>query len=318
MTDEELGKFVRTNYVKLDSFWDKDFWKYMSEHDMPAVVQALKAGMDAPSIEYVDRFLNLLQLSKIKNEILLKTSYAFTSKDAEFQQNHMKYARSVKNWPYREFGGPVQFIFANLYGLIDLPKDILKSIENRIIIDGGGYVGDTALLFYNLFPKSDIFAFEPVDKNFNLMHSIIKKYKADNRIEMIKAALSDNIGQTKLYFSNDQQMDPGASLQGPGNDYHKRIAVDVQMDTIDHFVSERNLELGLIKLDVEGAESAVLHGAEQSIRKFKPLIIAAIYHSPRDFFEIKPYLESLNLDYKFMIRRSELCLPMTDLVLIAY
>lgn len=77
-------------------------------------------------------------------------------------------------------------------------------------------------------------------------------------------------------------------------------------------------KLGLLKLDVEGWESKVIAGARKTILRDKPLLVIAIYHSLTDFFEIKPYLESLNLGYRFMIRRSELCLPMTDLVLIAY
>lgn len=43
-----------------------------------------------------------------------------------------------------------------------------------------------------------------------------------------------------------------------------------------------------------------------------------MYHTPEDFFELKNKLKMINPDYKFMVRRSEMIIPMADLVLIAY
>lgn len=212
----------------------------------------------------------------------------------------------------------MQFVFANLYGLVDVPKEALESVRGRDVIDGGGYIGDTAMLFYHLFDKSRIYAFEPGEKNFKLMQDIVSKYKADDRIELQKLALSDRAGTTRLFFREDELIDAGASVTGALADSHKRVEVEVPMDSIDNFAKAKDLNLGLIKLDVEGAERAVLHGAEETVRKCRPIIIAAVYHTPEDFFEMKVYLESLNLGYKFMLRRSELTTPMADLVLIAY
>ena len=82
--------------------------------------------------------------------------------------------------------------------------------------------------------------------------------------------------------------------------------------------AEHSLEVGLIKLDVEGAEPEIIQGALNTIKSQKPLLIIAWYHTPEEFYELKPYLESLNLGYKFKVRRSSLALPLTDTVLIAY
>jgi hypothetical protein len=74
----------------------------------------------------------------------------------------------------------------------------------------------------------------------------------------------------------------------------------IKVTSIDNFA--KDMDIGLIKLDIEGAESEVIEGALETIKKHKPLLIISIYHTPKDFFEIKPILENLNLGYKFMIR----------------
>lgn len=47
------------------------------------------------------------------------------------------------------------------------------------------------------------------------------------------------------------------------------------------------------------------------------MLAISIYHSPEDFFLLKPYLESLNLGYRFMVRRSDFVFPMASQILIA-
>jgi hypothetical protein len=66
-------------------------------------------------------------------------------------------------------------------------------------------------------------------------------------------------------------------------------------------VRENKLQIGLIKTDIEGGESALLRGAEQTIREQKPILIISIYHSYADFFGIKPLIESWNLGYQFTL-----------------
>lgn len=96
-TDAELGLFVRTHYTSLISFWDKAFWQYQSKNDMPARIAALKSGIeDAATLEYINKFVNLLELCKVKNDILVKNSFAYTRKDAEFQQNYVRYVKGLK------------------------------------------------------------------------------------------------------------------------------------------------------------------------------------------------------------------------------
>ena len=86
---------------------------------------------------------------------------------------------------------------------------------------------------------------------------------------------------------------------------------------IDNLYKNSN-KVGLIKLDTEGFETLIIEGSIEIIKRDKPILVIAIYHTPQDFFELKDKIKNLNMGYKFLIRRSEMVLPQADLVLIAY
>jgi hypothetical protein len=73
----------------------------------------------------------------------------------------------------------------------------------------------------------------------------------------------------------------------------------VEMDTLDNYVARRGLSVGLIKVDIEGHEMNFLRGALKTVKTQKPILLLSIYHNYDDFFQIKPFIEELNLGYKF-------------------
>lgn len=92
---------------------------------------------------------------------------------------------------------------------------------------------------------------------------------------------------------------------------------NVEIITLDDYVKENNLQVGLIKVDIEGAEQDFLKGAEQTIKTQKPSLLISIYHNAADFFEIKPMIESWNLGYKFRIVKHMNGHPSVDTLLVA-
>lgn len=55
---------------------------------------------------------------------------------------------------------------------------------------------------------------------------------------------------------------------------------------MDDFVADNNLQIGLIKVDIEGLEQDFLKGAENTIKTQKPALTISIHNSASDFFEI--------------------------------
>ena len=199
--------------------------------------------------------------------------------------------------------------------MYDLPPAVLTRVNGKAVIDGGGFIGDTLTLFTQLFPQSVSYSFEPMAGAFQYLSNLLKEPIAQGKIKPYQLALGKEPGTLRLSRIH-QGIDASASTH---IDYHHdELYEEAQVITLDDFVAEHQLEVGLIKLDVEGAEPEIIAGALETIKRQKPLLVIAWYHTPEEFYELKPYLESLNLGYKFKVRRSSLTLPLMDTVLIAY
>lgn len=184
-------------------------------------------------------------------------------------------------------------VFWSRYGIDRIEH--LDKISYGDIIDVGGYVGDTALLFSPL-TKQNVYVFEPSPYNFEIIQETIKLNQLKN-IKVENMALGKEQGVMPL--SLGERNSCNTLVERPGYVYTQKINVPVT--SLDEYVKANDLNVGLIKIDVEGAEQIVLNGALETIRKFKPLLLISIYHTGSDFFDIKPMIEELNLGYRFKI-----------------
>ena len=162
----------------------------------------------------------------------------------------------------------------------------------------GGCDGDTALIFHDLFPESKIYVYEPLSIYLDTVKKIADKVNsnAGEKIIPVHKGLSDKQEISNITFNHHSE--------------------NCEITTVDDDYQGNNL--GLIKMDTEGFESQIIKGSIEVIKKYKPVLVIAIYHTPEDFFDMKDKLKKLNPDYKFMIRRSEFLHPTIEFVLIAY
>ena len=68
---------------------------------------------------------------------------------------------------------------------------------------------------------------------------------------------------------------------------------EMEIISIDDFVVEHDLSIGLIKMDLEGYEFEALKGAKNTIEKFKPVLLISIYHHPEELFGTKKYIQEM-------------------------
>ena len=179
----------------------------------------------------------------------------------------------------------------------------LNQVKNKNIIDAGGYIGDSAIVFSDYTDKN-VYSFEPFLQNYNLMLKTIELNKKNNIIP-VNMALGDSNKELSLYSNGDLNMGLSIDRNSEQSDINC-IENKVKMVTLDSYVKENNIEVGLIKTDLEGFEQPFLKGAIETIKEQKPVLIISIYHNYSDFFEIKPMIENLNLGYKFRIIKNRL------------
>ncbi|MHA1747027.1 MAG: FkbM family methyltransferase [Promethearchaeota archaeon] len=294
------------NRMELRSEYSYKFSKQIMHYIIknPNAIIKLKSGMAKKDIELIDRILRRIEYIYTHNYL-----------DQEFIRSKEDLLLSVKIENFiRKNKKKIKFInyfdepsiFYNKYGLIYIPLDIQNKLKNKCIIDGGAFKGETSIMFQFFFHPKQIYAFEPDKTNYNMLKKLITKTHNHDIIIPVDKALDEKSGEVLL-------------KSGGVASYisKKEGSYKVNTITIDEFVKEKNLNVGLIKLDVEGNALKVIQGAKNTISKFKPILLIAIYHNGEEFFELKDYIKNIIEDYNIKIRKIS-PRAFADTTLIAY
>jgi FkbM family methyltransferase len=174
---------------------------------------------------------------------------------------------------------------------------IVSASENDVVFDIGACWGDTALYFADKTgEKGKVYSFEFIPENIKLFE-INRGLNPPliDQIELVKHPVSNISGQTIFFKDNG----PGSRVEA--NAFEGQTGTTTTL-SIDDFVHQKGLsKVDFIKMDIEGAEPKALEGAIETIKKFKPKLAIAIYHSIDDLTNIPVWISSLNLGYKIYI-----------------
>jgi FkbM family methyltransferase len=171
-------------------------------------------------------------------------------------------------------------------GLDLVPKSIIDKLRGKTFLDVGAFWGDTALKMLELEPVT-VWAFEPEENNYQLLSDVVGWNNLGDVVKPVKSGVGSKISTSFI------------SSGGGSSKLDQLGGQKIELVTIDSFVKEKNLEIGMIKMDIEGNEHEAIMGAEHTIRSSKPVLIISLYHNGKDFFEIPPLLKSWNPDYHF-------------------
>ena len=303
----EMNLFKRQSYLRKLYFHPgerealaKLFSDAMNREDSAQRFNALISGLDNESRNTVSDIIHRMGMIADGNKSLQdvytqREQEEFVRMNDEFSSKIVKLNDNL--YYYNGYYLPVnQFdssVFYSKYAIDELTT--LDSVRNKDIIDAGGYVGDTALLFSSYTDKS-IHVFEASPSNMDIIRETIRLNQLENIVPVSKA-LGEKSGTAT--FSLGERNSCNSLVERPGYNYPNHIEVPVI--TLDDYVRENNLEVGLIKVDIEGGEQLLLKGAVETIRTQHPILLISIYHSANDFFEIKPMIEKICDKYTFRI-----------------
>ena len=303
----EMNLFKRQSYLRKLYFHPgerealaKLFSDAMKREDSAQRFSALISGLDNESRNTVSDIIHRMGMiadgnkslqdvyTQREQEEFVRMNDEFSSKIVKLNDNLYYY--NGYYLPVNQFNSSV---FFTRYGIDKLTT--LDSVRNKHIIDAGGYVGDTALLFSSYTDKN-IHVFEASPSNMDIIRETIRLNHLDNIVPVSKA-LGEKSGTAT--FSLGERNSCNSLVERPGYNYPDHIEVPVV--TLDDYVRENDLEVGLIKVDIEGGEQLLLRGAVETIRTQHPILLISIYHSANDFFEIKPMIEKMCGKYTFRI-----------------
>lgn len=173
-----------------------------------------------------------------------------------------------------------------------------------VLVDVGGNIGQSVLSLYSVFPGARVVSFEPNPDVFRKLQRLTKRFP---RLAVIPSGLSDQAGEAELFVPSYN----GNVLTGLASFDYESAKGWISSDSVLGFdpmkltVSSRRLHLvrlddcGLrpdfIKIDVQGLEYRVLEGGLETIRKYRPVIMAeTIRYGSRAHKIVEP------LDYRLM------------------
>lgn len=176
-----------------------------------------------------------------------------------------------------------------IYSINDL-KQFKKFLSaGDYFVDAGANIGWHTLFGAQVVGNlGKVFAFEPGDKNFNLLDTNIKLNNLQNTIA-IKSALTDYTGTAELTCSTKNygdnvtiplnKDDVEVKLQNWYGDKMLYLPGDkevINCTTLDDYIESNNIDaskIKLIKMDIQGSEPKALAGMKKFFKTHRPAII---------------------------------------------
>lgn len=170
------------------------------------------------------------------------------------------YLQSLQNRPDRAFE-----LFCRTLAIED---------GSCVWIDIGANIGVTSAIMTTTCPAALVYSVEAGPNLFSLLCRNIER-NGFERVRPLHFALSDNNGEAEFYEAS--AFGHIVDRRGPGSAIGETLTVRVPMRTFDDLVSENLIDvserqISVIKVDVEGGETAVINGMRAVIERHSPLV----------------------------------------------
>lgn len=162
---------------------------------------------------------------------------------------------------------------------------------HKTFYDIGANIGWHSLNISAKSRNANFYCFEPIPKTYGQLKENIRLNCAD-KISAFNIALSDKVGEQKFYYYTACSGNASATNLSDRADVDEIVC---QQTTLDTFIHDNSLPPpDFIKCDVEGAELMVIKGGLNTIKTYRPIIMAEILrkwsskfnYDPNDIFQL--------------------------------
>jgi FkbM family methyltransferase len=182
------------------------------------------------------------------------------------------------------------------------------SRPSPLIIDVGSNIGLSIIYFRELAPRSRIIAFEPDPSLFRLLEENIRAMNYDG-IELHQSAAWIENTELNFYSEGSLAGSTEIDLKGGGK------TINVKAERLHDFIPP-NERVDFLKIDIEGAESAVLFDLAGKLENVDNLFIE--YHSivgkPQRLGEILSSVTKAGFRYSLLPAKVHTYLPFVERV----
>jgi FkbM family methyltransferase len=171
-----------------------------------------------------------------------------------------------------------------------------------VAVDVGAHKGGyTYWLARGVGATGHVYAFEPQPQ---LARKLMNSFHPA-RVTVENAGVSDRAGTLRLHIPTDGRPSPGASLEATGTATATGHSIEVRVVALDDYLRDlpaSRRKVSFLKCDVEGHELKVFRGAEQLLRRDRPVLLFECeqrHHSDRPISAVFTYLEGLGYSGRF-------------------
>lgn len=154
-------------------------------------------------------------------------------------------------------------IFRSLPRGIDLAADLsrwLPEFKPVIVFDVGAHRGQSTERYLRWFPAAQVYAFEPVNATYA---ELVRRVGSEKRVHTFQCAFGRIAGDATMRLEGSSDTYAIASPGGGGGPTER-----VRVDRLDDFAAREGItHIGLLKIDTEGHDLAVLEGAESLLAR---------------------------------------------------
>lgn len=145
--------------------------------------------------------------------------------------------------------------------------------RTMVVIDVGANQGEYALFAARRVTQGKVVAFEPLP---TILHVLYKNVSLNNfkNIQIFEMGLSDAEGYFEIHEIDDAH--EGLATAYPGKRKSKSVH-KIVLRTLDDVIREQAIErVDFIKIDIEGGELKALKGSLETLKRFRPAVMAEI------------------------------------------
>ncbi|MDF9795704.1 FkbM family methyltransferase [Catalinimonas alkaloidigena] len=181
----------------------------------------------------------------------------------------------INKWKRKFLNQAAYFVsYLKLYPLIQ------KDLSNTLVIDCGANQGDISALFARTGAK--IYAYEPDPIAFKILES---KFSSNPDVKCVPKAVWVENGQIDLYLHSDQEGENidftvSSSIVKGKKNVSERNNIQVETINLIELIKNESSPISVLKLDVEGAEIALLQRIiEEELYKKIALILVETHEN---------------------------------------
>ncbi|HEX4415939.1 MAG TPA: FkbM family methyltransferase [Lacipirellulaceae bacterium] len=187
--------------------------------------------------------------------------------------------------------------------------------RGQVAVDLGSYKGAYTFWMRRQVGHSGcVYAFEPQSAQIEYLRAAFSAMRYDN-VELVPMAASDLCSERPLFIPAGLGKSHGASLEPLMPGHAMTAAYSVETITLDSFFENQPRGPNFLKIDVEGHELAVLHGARKVLENSRPIILLeceARHRADGDVWTVLNLLQSLGYEGSFFLRRRQIPLAEFD------